>query len=127
MGVVQEDLQDHQDHEDLKDPGKGGFEQICKWLSDVVLQGFRENQETCCFLLTNLKKDVKRNGKEVSEWISRSSKKNNAIAVEPSKEINYYPDIKRYALVFDHTIYRVNDLVLSSAHERSYTCLCRCF
>tara|TARA_Y100000296_G_scaffold43449_1_gene49917 strand:- start:20 stop:907 length:888 start_codon:yes stop_codon:yes gene_type:complete len=109
------------------DPGKGGFEQICKWLPDVVLQGFRENQEACCFLLTNPEKDVKRNGKEVKEWISRSSKKNNAIAIEPSKEINYYPDIKRYALEFDHTLYEVDDITISSDKNRSYTCLCVTF
>ena len=103
-------------------PGIGEFEPICKWLPDV-LQGFKENQEAFSFLLTNTEKVIKQNGKEVSEWISRSSKKNNAIVVEPSKEINYYPDIQRYALVFDHSLYRVNTLV----YERSYTCLCVTF
>ena len=29
---------------------------------------------------------------------------------QPSKEITYYPNIKVYALVFDHTLYRVNDI-----------------
>ena len=69
------------------DPGKGGnMDEMC-----------REEEEQCCLLL-NPEKDVKRNGKEVKECISRSSKKNNAIAIGSSKEINYYPDIKRYVL-----------------------------
>ena len=33
----------------------------------------------------------------------------------------------RYALEFDHTLYRVNDIVLSGANDRSYTCLCVTF
>ena len=29
------------------DHGKRGMEKICKWLPDVVLQGFKENQAAC--------------------------------------------------------------------------------
>ena len=41
-----------------KGEGKGGFEQICKWLPDVALQGFKETQEACCFLLKKIQKKM---------------------------------------------------------------------
>ena len=49
------------------DHGKGGMEQICQWIPDVVLHGFRENREACCLLLTDPKKDVKRSDSYITE------------------------------------------------------------
>ena len=59
---------------DKGSPGRGkGIEDLCRWLPKLTLKGFRENEESCCFLLIDPKTDVKESDKGISEWISRST------------------------------------------------------
>ena len=44
-----------------------------------------------------------------------------------AKKTNYYPDIKRYALEFDHALHSVSDITITTDLHRSYTCLCVTF
>ena len=45
------------------DPGKSRFDAFCKWVANLVLDGFRK-EEVGCFLLTDPNTDVKREGKK---------------------------------------------------------------
>ena len=73
-----------------------------------------KNEMQCCLLLTNLKKDIKRNHDgNIIEWISRSNTKCNATAdiSSSSKTIVKLSD-KQYALDFHESLYFVEDMTL---------------
>ena len=95
-------------------PGKSGITDVCTWMPKTILQNFRKNEMQCCLLLTNLKKDIKRNHDgNIIEWISRSNIKFNATAdiSSSSKTIVKLSD-KRYALDFHKSLYFVEDMTL---------------
>ena len=108
------------------DPGKSGIEDTCRWLPKLVLKDFREETETCCFLLTNPTTDIKRkDGKAIVEWISRSDYKKNAKATHPSTAMETFKDGSA-ALVFKETLYNVDGVCLARANK-DYVCLCATF
>ena len=84
----------------------GSINDLCAWMRTMILNTLREEDEQCCFLITSLTDDVKRNKKgEVVEWKSRTKDKTkNAIADIPSKDIVKIHD-ERYALDFHNSFY----------------------
>ena len=106
------------------DPGKSGFDAFCKWVPNLVLNGFRK-EEVGCFLLTDPNTDVKREEKKgITEWYSRSPTKMNAVA-ESGKECRRLVHIKdRYnALIFDNSLYTQDDIIITPC----YVCICAAF
>ena len=62
------------------DPGKSGFDALCKWILNLALDGFRK-EEFGYFLLTDPNTYGKRAGKKgITEWYTRSPTKVNAVA-----------------------------------------------
>ena len=112
------------------DPGKSGaggdgIDEMCRWIPDLVLGKFQE-RETCCFKITDVSKDLHKGkyGAYVT-WIFRSASKNNAVAIHPSKHVLHISQ-KQNALVFDKSLYMVDDVVLVPSHP-SYIYVCVTF
>ena len=108
------------------DPGKSGhvgIDDMCRWMPDLVVEQFEKN-ETCCFKITDPSKDlhVDKGGAYIV-WISRSELKKNAVAVHPSKRVLHITE-KNNALVFDKSLYRVDDISLGPlAPSYVYVCV----
>ena len=82
--------------------GISGVADLCRLMPYTVLKNLRENDEVACFLITDLSKDVLREGDKIKTLISRNVKRYNLTAVKPSKSLKKLDD--RYALVFDHSL-----------------------
>ena len=108
---------------DKGDPGKSGIDDVCRWMPNIALNEFRRN-ESCCFTLTDPKKDllVGQGGGYV-KWLSKSKSKHDAIAVRASKHVLHISD-KHNALIFDNSLYWVEDVILSLYNLHSYVCVC---
>ena len=110
---------------DKGDPGTSGIDDVCRWLPHIALNELRR-KETCCFTLTDPKKDllVGQGGGYV-KWLSKSKSKSkhDAIAVRASKHVLHISD-KHNALVFDNSLYQVDDVILSLYNPHSYVCVC---
>ena len=63
----------------------GSIIALCNWIPKPVLKSLQENDEKCCFTITDPKKDVKTKGADITEWISRSSAGMNLLAEKPSR------------------------------------------
>ena len=110
------------------DPGKeGNMDQMCMWMPKTILNKFREEEEQCCFLLTNREKDVKRTGSDIVEWISRCKNKRNIKSIKnlTSKDIIQITD-ERYALDFHNTLY-FNQSIWFMQEDGGYNCVCVTF
>ena len=110
------------------DPGKcgsGGIDDMCRCIPDLILEQFQE-RETCCFKIPDVSKDLHKDkdGAYVT-WISRSASKKNIVAIHPSKYVLHISQ-KQNALVFDKSLYRVDDVVLVPSHP-SYVYVCVTF
>ena len=108
---------------DKGDPGTSGIDDVCRWLPNIALNELRIN-ESCCFTLAEPKKDllVGQGGSYV-KWLSKSKSKHDAIAVRASKQVLHISD-KHNALIFDNSLYRVDNVVLSLYNPHSYVCVC---
>ena len=108
---------------DKGDPGKSGIDDVCRWMPNIALNEFRRN-ESCCFTLTDPKKDllVGQGGGYV-KWLSKSKSKHDAIAVRASKHVLHISD-KHNALIFNNSIYWVDNVILSLYNLHSYVCVC---
>ena len=108
---------------DKGDPGTSGIDDVCRWLPDIALNELRR-KETCCFTLTDPKKDllVGQGGGYV-KWLSKSKSKHDAVALRASKHVLHISD-KHNALVFDNSLYWVDDVILSLYNPHSYVCVC---
>jgi len=109
---------------DKGDPGTSGINDVCRWLPNIALNELRR-KETCCFTLTDPKKDllIDKKGGYV-KWFSRNTtSKHDAIAVRASKQVLHISD-NHNALVFDNSLYEVDDVVLSVYSLHSYVCVC---
>ena len=106
------------------DPGSSGIDDMCRWLSKSVLDQFQQD-EVCCFTLADTHKDlVVSKGGVYTAWLSHSKAKKNAVAGDhPSKHVIHIEKAHN-ALVFDKSIYWVEDVVLLPYKNRSYTCIC---
>ena len=68
------------------DPGKGGMEQMCMWMPNTILNKLQEEEEQCCLIIEDPSKDIKRDGSNVTKWVSRTEKCN-AKAEKPMKNL----------------------------------------
>ena len=89
---------------------------LCTWMPQSVIKHLQEDDETCCFLIEDLTKDVKKSGTNVTEWISRTSRKFNLTLIEGKtpakiKEICTEPDCF-YTLEFKKSGYESDDISL---------------
>ena len=91
---------------------------MCGWLPDLTLEQFQKN-ETCCFKLTDLAKDlIKTGGGEYVNWISCSVSKKKAVAIaNPSKKVLHILE-KHNVLVFIKSLYEVDVVVLSPSKPK---------
>ena len=107
----------------------GSINDLCTWMPNTILNTLREEEEQCCFLLTNPEEDIRRNEKgEIVEWKSRTKDKTkNAKAKEiPSSDIVKISD-ERYALDFHKNLYIADNIELSPPAESRYTYICLTF
>ena len=67
----------------------GSIIDLCNWLPKTVLKNLQENDEKCCFFITDPKKDLKREreGADITKWISHSNAGMSLVAEKPSREI----------------------------------------
>ena len=94
-------------------PGVGGFD-ICKWLPNFVLNGFRKSEESFCFYIKDIKEDlVKDKNGNIITWVSRSDAKNNAKAITPSKKYSACKMNYQWALDFDNARYIIRNVSFS--------------
>ncbi len=109
------------------DTGRGGIDDACRWMPQLVLEQYQKN-ETCCFTLADPKKDLlKGPGGVYTTWISHTNVKKNAVADDhPSKHVIYISK-PHNALAFDKSLYWVDDVVISWKVPQSYTCICVTF
>ena len=106
------------------DPGKGGMEQMCMWMPNTILNKLREEEEQCCLIIEDPSKDIKRDGSNVTEWVSRTGKCN-AKADKATKDLIRLPNGK-YALDFHKSRYVANgdNLYLGTSGDGySYACV----
>ena len=94
-------------------------------MPNTVLKNLRENDEVACFIITDLSKDILRDGDKIKTLISRNVKRYNLTAVKPSKSLKKLDD--RYALVFDHSRYLGADIVLDVHQPGYFSCICITF
>lgn len=81
------------------------IDDFCTWLPNTLVNNLQVNDETGAFFIENLEKDIvrKAEGKEITEWISRSKRRGNLIAKKPSSEIEKIEEFfrdSRYAMNF---------------------------
>ena len=89
----------------------GTMSDLCKWMPKTMLKNLHEVEEMGCYVITDEKKDIRRNKKkEIIEWISRGYKNLNLIGKVPSKNILKLPYDKGYALKFNKNRYFGNCL-----------------
>ena len=111
------------------DTGRGGIDDACRWIPQLVLKEFQKD-EICCFTLADPGKDLHVGaGGAYTAWISHSNAKKNAVAIHPSKHILHISDTHN-ALVFENSLYQVDDIVISPltyTSPHNYTCVCVTF
>ena len=98
---------------------------FCTWLPQTVLKNLQAHDERCCFFIQDLSKDLKQEGKEIVEWVSRSISGLNLQAEKSTKEIEELED--RYVMTFDKTRYSSEDLILLANPPNMYGFLCITF
>ena len=104
----------------------GSIIDLCSWLPKTVLKNLQENDEKCCFTITDPKNDIKKTGADVTEWISRSSAGMNLLAEKPSREIEQLEE-NRYVMHFKQTRYSTDDLTLLANPPFYYGFFCITF
>ena len=107
------------------DQGISGVVDLCRLMPYTVLKNLRENDEVACFFITDLSKDILRDGDKIKTVISRNVKRYNLTAVKPSKSLKKLDD--QYALVFDHSRYIGADITLDIHQPGYFSCICITF
>ena len=93
--------------------GLPGFDMI-KWMPNFVLDGFRKSEESFCFYIKDIERDlVKDEMGNITTWISRSDTKRNAEAIKPSKSYCNYRMDYEWALDFDNSSYIIRNTSFS--------------
>ena len=105
--------------------GISGVADLCRLMPYTVLKNLRKNDEVACFIITDLSKDILREGDKIKTLISRNVKCYNITAVKPSKSLKKLDD--RYALAFDHSRYISTDIVLDVHQPGYFSCICITF
>ena len=102
----------------------GSIDDMCKWLPKTMLKSYQENEESGCYFITDLKKDIlkNRNG-EIIEWVSRSDTKINLKGKVPTKDIVKLPNDKGYALSFHKTHYRAGLKTFMTLKGYGFLCI----
>ena len=104
-------------------PGRSGVEDICRWMPSLALNEFRKS-EACCLLLADPKKDLLIDKREnIVKWFSKSKSKHDAVALRASKHVRHISE-KQNALIFNNSLYLVEDVILSLYEPHSYVCVC---
>ena len=83
----------------------GSINDLCTWMPRSVLNQLQETEEECCLLIEEPSKDIKRNGGNITEWISHTGKCS-AKADKPTKDLIRLPNGK-YALDFHEIVIRL--------------------
>ena len=110
----------------------GSIKDLCLWMPNMVLNTLREEDEQCCFLITDVRNDIKRDAKgHVTEWKSRTKDKStNAIADTPCEDIVKIDD-ERYALDFHNSFYFADNVHFFPSLDKEtrsvYTYICLTF
>ena len=102
----------------------GSINDLCAWMPRSVLNQLQKTEEECCLVIEEPSKDIKRDGGNVTEWISRTGKCN-AKAEKASKDLIRLPDGK-YALDFHENRYVADgsNLFLGTCGDGySYVCI----
>ena len=99
---------------------------LCTWMPNTVLKNLQENEEVGCFFIVDLKKDIKRTGDSITQWISRSQKHLNLTAEKASKSMTELAN-ERYALVFHNSRYINDDILLLPNHLETHGFICMTF
>ena len=107
------------------DQGISGVVDLCRLMPYTILKNLRENDEVACFFITDLSKDILRDGDKIKTVISRNVKRYNLTAVKPSKSLKKLDE--RYALVFDHSRYIGADITLDVHQPGYFGCICITF
>ena len=110
------------------DTGISGIDDMCRWMSKLVLEQFQQD-EVCCFTLADPHKDlIVGAGGVYSTWLSHSKAKLNAVAMKPSKHILHISKTHN-ALVFENALYKVEVTIspLPFTSNHNYTCVCITF
>ena len=78
------------------------------WLPNTLINNLQVNDESGAFFIENPDKDLirQKNGKTITEWVSRSRRGGNLVALEPSSEIEKIDFTDRYAMKFKKTHYK---------------------
>ena len=88
-------------------------------MPNTVLKNLQENEEVACFFIVDLKKDIKRTGDSITQWISRSQKHLNLTAERASKSLTELAN-ERHALVFHNSRYINDDILLLPNHSETH-------
>ena len=102
----------------------GSIVDLSIWMPQTILNNLQSNDESCCFIIKDLTRDVKRKGKIIEKWISRS-KKGDLKAEKASHEIEELED--RYVINFDKNRYSTESLSLFTNTAQAYGFLCVTF
>ena len=99
---------------------------FCAWLPNTILNHLQEEDEICCFLLTDPAKDIKRNGKkQIVEWVNRNKKVGQNIIAEIPAAVDLIKIYgHQYALDFQRSRYwapRMDLFVCSTGY--GYFCI----
>ena len=87
---------------------------MIKWMPKFVLDGFRKSEESFCFYIKDIERDlVKDEMGNITTWISRSDTKRNAEAIKPSKSYCTYRMDYEWALDFDNSSYIIRNTSFS--------------
>ena len=104
----------------------GTITDLCTWMPHTVLKNLQENEEVGCFFIADLKKDIKRVGSDITQWISRSQKHLNLTAERASKSLTELAN-ERHALVFHNSRYINDDILLLANHPGTHGFICVTF
>ena len=106
---------------DVGPPGKRGKRgdsalDIAKWMPTFILNEFRKSEESCCFMIRDLDKDLEKDERGYyTTWISRNDKKNNAKAVRgASKKLRVIKSGEIWGLDFNNSSYVIQNASLRS-------------
>ena len=108
------------------DPGRGGIDDMCTWIPNIVIGQFQRNEQLC-LLITEPSRDLHKGNGTYLSWLSRSTSGLDAKADDDataSKSILHISEGK-HALVFEKCMYWVDHLLIMP--QTGYTSICVTF
>ena len=92
--------------------GNQGFEDMCLFMPQTVGMNFQKHEEVLCLHINDVAKDLKfDSNKRITEWLSRSNVKFNAVAEIPTKDLFKITDTC-FGLDFDKNRYVVEGVTI---------------